>query len=134
MPLPVLASFPHPLLLLHWVVCTGGIGASLVLGLVVAGALRRRRAPARLASPPPLTILKPFDGVDPDLERNFEATAAVPWPAGKQVLFCTDRQNAEGIEVARRVVALADGLPESPTSNDAEGSKGDSPCTKAPLA
>ena len=105
------ASFPHPLLLLHWIVCTGGVGASLVLGFVMARALRRRSAPPRLVMPPPLTILKPFDGLDPELERNFEATVTVPWPAGKQVLFCTDRDNAEGLEVARRVAARAEQLP-----------------------
>lgn len=110
-PAVVLDSLPHPLLLLHWIVCTAGVGASLVLGLVVAGALRRRIAPPRLASPPALTILKPFDGLDPELERNFEAVVAVPWPAELQVLFCTDRRNQEGIEVARRIVARAARLP-----------------------
>ena len=106
-----LASLPHPLLLLHWIVCTGGVGATIVLWFVVAGALRRRAAPPRLVSPPPLTILKPFDGLDPQLERNFEATVAVPWPAEVQVLFCTDRDNSAGIEVARRAAAGAEGLP-----------------------
>ncbi len=97
----------HPLLLLHWIVCTAGVGATAVLWLVVAGALRRRVAPPRLVSVPPVSILKPFDGVDPQLERNFEETLTALWPAPRQVLFCTARDNAEGIEVARRVIDRA---------------------------
>ncbi len=91
----------YPLVFLHWAVCSTGMAASLTLGLLVVIHAPRRRRP--LSSHPALTIIKPFDGTEPRLEDNFWSYVAIDYPGARQVLFCTDRGNAEGIAVVEGI-------------------------------
>ncbi len=90
----------YPLQFAHWAVCTTGIAASMLLTAVVL-LLRPRRAPLPPGGLPPVTVLKPFDGVDPGLEDNLWTYLSTPYPAPRQVLLCTDGANEDGIAAAR---------------------------------
>ncbi len=89
----------YPLVFLHWMVCMTGAASAVLLAVV--GWWSRPRPAAAPDRWPPVTILKPFDGVEPGLAENFASTLTVPYPAARQVLFCTDRCNHEGIEIVR---------------------------------
>ncbi len=87
-----------------WAVCTTGITAAAILAALVLWFRPRGRRPLP-AELPAITVLKPFDGIDRDLEGNFWSTLAAPYPAPRQVLFCTGRDNAAGISLVEGLLA-----------------------------
>jgi ceramide glucosyltransferase len=107
---------PGPFLLellgdLHWTFVSVGIVSSVfITGLV----LWTRRAGPRTepAAFPPISVLKPFDGLDPDMEENFWSYLSAPYPGPREVLFCTGRDNPEGLAVAERVIARLEREPQ----------------------
>lgn len=74
-----LFSAAHPLLLLHWVVCTAGAGAAVVLVLLVWPDLCRG-APEASPLRPPITILRPFDDLDPRADRSLRDPGRFHYP------------------------------------------------------
>jgi len=87
----------------HWAVCSTGLVASLLLTAAVLW-LRPRRSPEPAEAWPALTILKPFDGIDDALADNLWTYLTARYPGPRQVLLCTDRGNAAGIEASEAVI------------------------------
>lgn len=90
------------------------LGALAVLGiitstvyslLVVAGVLRFRRSAAAAGVPgflPPVSILKPVHGDEPDLEENLASFFQQDYPE-YEILFCARQADDAGLMAARRV-------------------------------
>jgi ceramide glucosyltransferase len=81
----------------------------------VPGYLReRRRALAQLAArpgfTPPLTLLKPVHGDEPDLDANLATFFEQDYPQ-YEILFCAREPNDAGLETARRVAARYPRIP-----------------------
>ncbi|HEX4319674.1 MAG TPA: glycosyltransferase [Acidobacteriaceae bacterium] len=75
--------------------------------LVVAGVQRFRRIPASLPNPPylpPVSVLKPLHGDEPDLEANLTSFFEQEYP-DYEILFCARHANDKGLEIARKVAA-----------------------------
>jgi ceramide glucosyltransferase len=53
---------------------------------------------------PPLTLLKPLAGAEPDLEAHLESFFEQDYPTF-EILFCARDANDAGLEIARRVAA-----------------------------
>jgi ceramide glucosyltransferase len=85
-----------------------GVTTSTVYSLlVVAGVQRfRRRAAAEPAAPasflPPVSILKPVHGDEPDLEQNLASFFEQDYPE-YEILFCARHSDDLGLAAARRV-------------------------------
>jgi ceramide glucosyltransferase len=90
------------------VVSIAGILTSTVYAfLVVAGAMRlaaRRRTPQREVFAPPVSLLKPLHGPEPDLESHLESFFEQDYPAF-ELIFCARNEQDPGLEIARRVAA-----------------------------
>jgi len=89
---------------LHWTFVSVGIVSSVLFTGLVLRTRRRARAPVP-AVLPPLTVLKPFDGVDPGMEDSFWTYLATPYAGDREVLFCTAAENAEGRAIVERLIA-----------------------------
>ena len=85
----------------HWMFVTTGVGASVVCFALFF--LGRKPLSTHDGDLPPVSVIKPFDGTDPDLAENFWSYVVAPYPAPREILFCTARDNAEGIAVVRGV-------------------------------
>ncbi len=85
-----------------------GILTSTVYAILVAvGALRlaRRRRGLLLSSfTPPVSLLKPLHGSEPDLESHLETFFEQDYPEF-EVIFCARSDQDPGLEIARRVAA-----------------------------
>jgi ceramide glucosyltransferase len=94
----------------HWAFCSVGMICAVLFSvlLVLRERALRRPAPADL---PPITMLKPFDGVDPELEANFWSWIDTDYPAPRQILFATDRDNGDGIAIVERVLGALAAFP-----------------------
>jgi ceramide glucosyltransferase len=85
-----------------------GIVTSTVYALlVVAGAVRlaaRRRTlvPAQYA--PPVSLLKPLHGSEPDLESHLQSFFEQEYPEF-EIIFCARSEQDPGLEIARQVAA-----------------------------
>lgn len=85
-----------------------GIFTSTVYALlVVAGAVRlnarrRRLLPATFA--PPVSLLKPVHGLEPDLESHLESFFEQDYPKF-EIIFCARSEQDPGLEIARLVAA-----------------------------
>lgn len=83
------------------------IGMSLAYGVVVlvaAGRVVRRRGPAGSASQPPVTILKPVKGLDPDLLENFRSFFQQDYEE-YEILFGVADPNDPAVPVIQQVMA-----------------------------
>jgi ceramide glucosyltransferase len=81
----------------------------------VPGYLRERRAAlAQLSTrpgfTPPLSLLKPLHGAEPDLEVHLGSFFAQDYPE-YEILFCARSEDDAGLKVARRVAALYPHIP-----------------------
>jgi ceramide glucosyltransferase len=86
-----------------------GVITSTVYSLMVAmGVLRFRRRAATAAGQhtflPPVSVLKPVHGDEPDLEQNFSSFFEQDYPEF-EILFCARHSNDAGLAAARRVAA-----------------------------
>ena len=96
----------------------GLITSSVFTGMVLAalpGYLRERRAAlaqerARPGFTPPLTLLKPLHGAEPELEAHLASFFEQDYPA-YEVLFCARTADDEGLAIARRVAARSPHIP-----------------------
>ena len=75
--------------------------------LVTIGALRlaqRRRALPPSSFAPPVSLLKPLHGSEPDLEAHLESFFEQDYPEF-EVIFCARSDQDPGLEIARRVAS-----------------------------
>ena len=75
--------------------------------LVTIGALRlaqRRRALPPSSFAPPVSLLKPLHGSEPDLEAHLESFFEQDYPEF-EIIFCARSDQDPGLEIARRVAA-----------------------------
>jgi ceramide glucosyltransferase len=104
-------TFGHILSLALGALAVFGVITSTVYSLLVAlGVLRfRRRAAAALshrrAHPfqPPVSVLKPVHGDEPDLEENLASFFVQDYPE-YEILFCARHANDAGLQAARRLI------------------------------
>ena len=86
---------------------TGIITSTMYALLVVAGAVRlavRRRRSLRGAFTPPVSLLKPLHGPEPDLEAHLQSFFEQDYPRF-EIIFCARSDQDAGLEIARRVAA-----------------------------
>ena len=102
------AEFPGQL---HWTVCSFGVVSCFLFGFTLLWRRLSMRLQRYQGALPGITILKPFDGDDPDLEVNFWNTCTADYPSPRQVLFATAHDNVAGIAVVRRIQERARSLP-----------------------
>ena len=96
----------------------GLITSSVFAGMVlwaVPGYLRERRAAlaqlqARPGFTPPLTLLKPLHGAEPNLDAHLATFFEQDYPE-YEILFCARTDNDAGLETARRVAARYPHIP-----------------------
>jgi ceramide glucosyltransferase len=102
--------FTAPLL---FVAVTGLLSCTVFLALVVAACLRFRRPAPKLvpAAYPPVTLLKPLCGMEPQLEKNLESFFRQDYPAF-EIIFGARDANDPALDVVRR---LAKRYPEITT-------------------
>lgn len=85
-----------------------GVITSTVYSLMVAMGVRRfcRHAAAKDPSPfqPPVSVLKPVHGDEPDLEQNLTSFFQQDYPE-YEILFCARHTDDLGLAAARRVAA-----------------------------
>jgi len=113
----------------------GVITSSVFAGLTLAAVpryLRERRAAEtelkkRPGFTPPLTLLKPLAGAEPDLEMHLASFFEQDYPEF-EVLFCARELKDAGLEIARRVAARYPQIPAKFFST------GEPPCINAKVA
>ncbi|MGA7342499.1 MAG: glycosyltransferase [Terracidiphilus sp.] len=93
---------------------TSTVFAGMVLA-TVPGYLRERRAAeaactGRPGFTPPLTLLKPLHGAEPDLEAHLATFFEQDYPQ-YEILFCARFADDEGLKTARRVAARYPRIP-----------------------
>jgi ceramide glucosyltransferase len=96
----------------------GLITSSVFTGMVLAAVPRylgeRRDAEAELnmrpGFTPPLTLLKPLAGAEPDLEKHLASFFEQDYPQF-EILFCARQPDDAGLEIARRVAARYPHIP-----------------------
>ena len=79
-----------------------------LLGLVRF--LRKRPNPVAAPFVPPVSLLKPLDGAEPDLEAHLESFFDQDYPQF-EILFCARSTADPGLEAARRVAARYPRIP-----------------------
>ncbi len=92
--------------------CFGLITSTVFAGMVlwaVPGYLRERRAALqelrqRPGFTPPLTLLKPLHGAEPELEAHLASFFEQDYPE-YEILFCARQEDDAGLAIARRVAA-----------------------------
>jgi ceramide glucosyltransferase len=96
----------------------GLITSTVFTGMVLAAVpryLRERQAAEnelrkRPGFTPPLTLLKPLAGAEPDLEAHLASFFDQDYPIF-EILFCARQANDAGLEIARRVAAHYPSIP-----------------------
>ena len=86
---------------------TGIITSTMYALLVVAGAVRlavRRRRSLPGAFTPPVSLLKPLHGPEPDLEAHLQSFFEQDYPRF-EIIFCARSDQDAGLEIAKRVAA-----------------------------
>ena len=94
---------------LFWVAAVGTVTSTIYSLMVMVGAirfgLRKRRedaAPNNLL--PPVSVLKPLHGTEPDLEESLRRFFDLDYPE-YEVLFCARHDTDAGLQLARKVAA-----------------------------
>jgi len=85
----------------------GIITSTMYALLVVAGAVRlavRRRRSLPGAFTPPVSLLKPLHGPEPELESHLQSFFEQDYPKF-EIIFCARSDQDAGLEIARRVAA-----------------------------
>ena len=101
-------TFGHIALLARGAFAVFGVITSAIYSLMVAIGVRRFRRRAATAAPhsdrPPVSVLKPLHGDEPDLEQNLASFFQQDYP-GYEILFCARHSDDLGLAAARRVAA-----------------------------
>jgi ceramide glucosyltransferase len=87
----------------------GTVTSSIYCGMVFVGAVRfaRRKRREEHEAPdflPPISLLKPLHGAEPDLEENLRAVFQIDYPEW-EVLFCARHANDAGLQMAHRIAS-----------------------------
>jgi ceramide glucosyltransferase len=87
----------------------GTVTSTIYCGMVLVGVLRfARRKRREERSPveflPPVSVLKPLHGTEPDLEGNLRRFFALDYPE-YELLFCARNDGDAGLQMARRIAA-----------------------------
>jgi ceramide glucosyltransferase len=87
----------------------GTVTSAIYCGMVLAGALRfarrKRREERRPADYlPPVSVLKPLHGAEPDLEENLRGFFALDYPE-YELLFCARHADDVGLQMAQKIAA-----------------------------
>ncbi|MDP9038643.1 MAG: glycosyltransferase [Acidobacteriota bacterium] len=93
--------------ILYYAASGGTLTSTIYTLMVVAGAVRfarRRRREERAGTTylPPVSVLKPLHGVEPDLEDNLRLFFEVDYPEF-ELLFCARHPTDEGLQMAQRI-------------------------------
>jgi ceramide glucosyltransferase len=91
----------------------GIVTSTVFAGMVVAGTrhhLRDESNSSVAGYAPPLSLLKPLHGSEPDLEANLASFFEQDYPA-YEILFCARKEEDAGLELARRVAARYPQIP-----------------------
>jgi ceramide glucosyltransferase len=82
----------------------GLVTSTVFAAMVVAGARHHLKSRGEEAHDftPPLSLLKPLHGAEPDLETNLATFFAQDYPS-YEILFCARDEKDAGLEIARRV-------------------------------
>src|ERR1700691_5705982 len=86
---------------------TGILTSTMYALLVAVGAMRlaqRRRTPVPGAFTPPVSLLKPLHGSEPDLESHLQSFFEQDYPQF-EIIFCARSEQDPGLEIARQVAA-----------------------------
>ena len=110
----IIMTFGHTFVIALETVAIFGVTTSTVYSLMVAAAVhrfrRRIRGPGPPAFQPPVSVLKPLHGNEPDLELNLISFFKQSYPL-YEVLFCARHSDDAGLAVARRVAARFPNIP-----------------------
>jgi ceramide glucosyltransferase len=95
--------------MLFYVGVTGSVTSTIYCLMVLFGALRfgrRKRYEDNLPGTflPPVSILKPLHGTEPDLEENLRFFFELDYPKF-EILFCARHDHDAGLQMARRIAA-----------------------------
>ena len=96
--------------ILFYVALAGTVTSAIYTGMVLVGALRfarRKRREERSPAPdflPPVSVLKPLHGTEPDLEENLHRFFQVDYPEF-EIIFCARHATDLGLQLAQRVAA-----------------------------
>lgn len=87
----------------------GTVTSTAYLGLVLLGAARfalrkRREERTPVEFLPPVSILKPLHGTEPDLEENLRRFFDLDYPE-YEILFCARHDTDAGLQMAKRIAA-----------------------------
>ena len=83
---------------------------TVLAALGVGRFLRRKPAGAQICFEPPVSLLKPLHGAEPNLEAHLATFFEQDYPA-YEILFCARRLDDAGLMAARRVAALYPQIP-----------------------
>jgi ceramide glucosyltransferase len=96
--------------ILDYAAVAGTVTSTIYCGMVVVGAIRfarRRRREEAVCSAqylPPVSVLKPLHGTEPDLEENLKRIFEIDYPEF-EVLFCARHDEDAGLQMAKRIGA-----------------------------
>src|SRR5664280_3315512 len=87
----------------------GTVTSTIYCGMVLVGALRfARRKRREERSPedflPPVSVLKPLHGTEPDLEENLKRFFDLDYPE-YELLFCARHADDAGLQMAQKIAA-----------------------------
>jgi ceramide glucosyltransferase len=99
--------------ILFYSALAGTVTSTVYCAMVLVGAVRfarrkRREERAPMDFLPPVSVLKPLHGAEPDLEENLKRFFDLDYPE-YEVLFCARHADDAGLQMAQRVAA---GYPE----------------------
>ena len=95
--------------ILFYCALAGTVTSAIYCGMVMAGALRfarRKRREEREPTDflPPVSVLKPLHGSEPDLEENLRRFFDLEYPE-YELLFCARHAEDSGLQLAQRIAA-----------------------------
>lgn len=101
--------------IMFYVALAGTVTSCIYCAMVLVGAVRfalRKRREERVESTflPPVSVLKPLHGTEPDLEENLRRFFELDYPQF-ELLFCARSESDAGLQLARRVAAAYPAVP-----------------------
>ena len=95
--------------ILFYCALAGTVTSAIYCGMVLVAAFRfakrkRREERAAVDYLPPVSVLKPLHGAEPDLEGNLRGFFALDYPE-YELLFCARHADDAGLQMARRIAA-----------------------------
>ena len=101
--------------ILYYVALAGTVTSTIYTLMVLVGAVRfarRKRAEEKAPAEflPPVSVLKPLHGTEPDLQENLRRFFEIDYPQ-YEVLFCARHDSDTGLQLARRIAAEHPNIP-----------------------